>query len=94
MLAAVATLKVKPGTEAEFEAVAQEMVAAVKANEPGCLLYILTRSPEPQTYVMLERYVDQAASDAHVASAHFREIGPRMGPFLAARPESLRLTQL
>ena len=94
MLAVVATLKVKPDSEAEFETVAQEMVAAVKANEPGCLLYILTRSAEPQTYVILERYADQAASDAHVASAHFREIGPRMGPFLAGRPEILRLTQV
>lgn len=94
MLAVVATLKVKPGSEAEFESVAQEMVAAVKANEPGCVLYILTRSAEPQTYVILERYVDQAANDAHVASAHFREIGPRMGPFMAGRPEILRLTEV
>ena len=93
MLAVVATLKVKPGSEAEFESVAQEMVAAVKANEPGCLLYILTRA-EPQTYVILERYADQAASDAHVASAHFRAIGPRMGPFMAGRPEILRLTEV
>ena len=94
MLAVVATLKVKPGSEAEFESVAQEMVAAVNANEPGCLLYILTRSPEPQTYIILERYADQAASDAHVASAHFRAIGPRMGPFMAGRPEILRLTEV
>jgi hypothetical protein len=44
MLGVVATLKVKPGMEREFEAVAKELVAKVNANEPGCRLYALHRS--------------------------------------------------
>jgi len=38
MLAVVATLKVKAGQEADFEAVAKQLVAQVNANEPGCKL--------------------------------------------------------
>jgi len=43
MLAIVATLRVKPGMEREFEAVAKELVAKVNANESGCRLYALHR---------------------------------------------------
>src|ERR1700733_6682177 len=94
MLAVVATIKVKPGSEAEFEAVAKELAAQVNAKEPGCRLYILTRSPSPQTYVFMERYDDQAASDAHVASEHFRDLGRKMGAFLDGRPDIQRLTEV
>jgi quinol monooxygenase YgiN len=94
MLAIVATLKIKPGTEAEFEAVALALVAAVNADEPGCALYTLSRSATPETYVFMERYVDQAALDGHRVTAHYKELGAKMGPFMAGRPEVQRLTEL
>jgi quinol monooxygenase YgiN len=65
MLGVVATIKVKPGMESQFEAVAKELVAKVTANEPGCRLYVLHRGEAPQTYVFMERYADQAAVEAH-----------------------------
>ena len=34
MLGIVATLKVKPGMEAEFEALARQLVAQLRAHEP------------------------------------------------------------
>jgi quinol monooxygenase YgiN len=37
MLGVVATLKVKPGMEQQFESVAKELVAKVNASEPGCM---------------------------------------------------------
>jgi quinol monooxygenase YgiN len=77
MLGIVATLKVKPGMEREFEAVAKELVAKVKANEPGCTLYALHRDEAAGTYVFMERYVDQAAVDAHRATDHSRPSGAR-----------------
>jgi quinol monooxygenase YgiN len=94
MLAIIATLKVKPGMEPEFEAVATELVAKVNALEPGCKLYTLSRGTVPQTYVFMERYVDQAALDAHRTTAHYKELGARMGAFLEDRPEVQRLTEL
>jgi len=84
----VATIKIKEGTNAAFEAVAQEMMAAVRANEPGNKVYQFCRSKtEPTTYVVMEIYADQAALQAHGKSDHFRSIGPKMGPSMAGRPD-------
>ncbi len=84
----VATIKIQAGKNAEFEAVAKEMMAAVRANEPGNKAYSFCKSrTEETTYVVLELYADQAALEAHGKSDHFRTIGPKMGPFMAGRPE-------
>jgi quinol monooxygenase YgiN len=94
MLGVVATIKVKPGMEREFEAVAKELVAKVNANEPGCKLYALHHGGTPGTYVFMERYADQAAADAHRASDHFRTLGRKMGEYMDGRPEVLRLREV
>jgi len=94
MLGVVATLKVKPGMETQFEAVAKELVAKVNANEPGCTLYALHRAEATATYVFMERYVDQAAVDAHRVTEHFKTLGRKMGEFMDGRPEVLRLREV
>jgi len=84
----VATIKIQPGKNAEFEAVAREMMAAVRANEPGNKFYNFCKSKADETtYVVMEMYADQAALETHGKSDHFRTIGPKMGPCLAGRPE-------
>ncbi len=83
----VATLTVAEGKNAEFEAVFSELMDAVRANEPGNEFYSVFQSKEdPQVYKVLERYVDQAALDAHGKSDHFRASGPRLAPCMAAAP--------
>lgn len=94
MLAVVATIRVKAGSEKDFEAVAKELVAKVNANEPGCKLYELHKGDDPQAYVFIERYQDAAAVEAHRATAHFKELGAKMGAFMDGRPQILRLTQV
>jgi quinol monooxygenase YgiN len=94
MLAVFVTIKLKPGTEAEFEAVAKQLVAKVNANEPGCKLYQLSRSDKPDTFYFMERYVDQAAVDAHRASEHYKTLGRQMGAFLDGAPEIQRLIEV
>jgi quinol monooxygenase YgiN len=94
MLGVVATLKIKPGREPEFEAVAKELVAKVNAHEPGCKLYALHVGEAPHTYVFLERYVDQAAVDAHRATEYFKALGRKMGEFMDGRPDVLRLREV
>jgi len=94
MLGVVATLKVKSGTEKEFETVAKELVAKVNASEPGCKLYALHRAETPGTYVFMERYVDQAAAAAHRATDHFKTLGRKMGEYMDGRPEILRLREV
>ncbi len=94
MLGVVATLKVKAGMEKQFEAVARELVAKVNANEPGCKLYALHHGEAASTYVFMERYVDQAAVDAHRATEYFKALGRKMGEFMDGRPDVLRLREV
>lgn len=95
MLGVVATIKVKPGMEKEFEAVAKELVAKVNANEPGCKLYALHHHSEtPNVYVFMERYVDQAAVDAHRATDYFKALGRKMGDYMDGRADVLRLREV
>ena len=94
MIGVVATIKVREGTGEQFEAVPKELVAAVRAHEPGCLLYALHRTEDPSTYVFMERYRDEAALEAHRKTDHFRQIGRRMGEFMDGRPDILRLQEV
>lgn len=87
MIGLIATLKIQPGKEAEFEAAAREMVERVNADEPGCEYYRLYRGEEAGTYVMMERYKDEAALAAHRASDHYKAVGPRLREFVAAPVE-------
>jgi len=83
----VATIKIKEGANEAFEAVAKELMAAVRANEPGNKLYQFCKAKDdPTTYVVMEIYADQAATEAHGKSDHFRSIGAKMGPSMAGRP--------
>jgi quinol monooxygenase YgiN len=92
MIGAVATLTVVDGKQAEFEAVAKELVAAVNANEPGIILYRLFKQQGSDvTYVFMEQYKDQGAVEAHRAAEHFKTIGRKMGPFLAGAPVVTRM---
>ena len=66
MLGVIAKLTIKPGTNADFEATMKALQARVQADEPGNKLYALHKTADPNVYVMLERYDDQAALDATV----------------------------
>ena len=94
MFGTVATIKVKEGQGADFEKVALELVKQVTANEKGCLLYQLYHGEEPNTYVFLERYADQAAVEAHRASDYFKTLGRAMGAFMDGKPAVQRFKQV
>ena len=88
----VATLRVQPGKEEEFEGVFAELAPAVQANEAGNSYYKLFRTAETGVYKVLECYDDDAAVDAHRASDHFRSLGAKLGPCLAGTTEIERLS--
>jgi autoinducer 2-degrading protein len=71
----VARYTVKPGNvEAVLDAL-RRIAPLVRANEPGCLTYQVNRAKDdPNTLLLYEEYVDQAAVDAHAATPHFQEI--------------------
>lgn len=88
MIGVVATLKVQPEKTGEFEAVFLDLAAKVKANEPGCLIYQLTKSrSEAGTYKVLEIYASEDALKAHGSTDYFKAAGAAMGPTMAGRPE-------
>ena len=87
----LATMKIKPGTNQAFEAAAKELMAVVRAEEPGNKVYQFCKSrTDETTYVVLELYADQAALDVHGKSDKFRAAGAKMGPSMAGRPDVQR----
>lgn len=89
----VAKIRIKEGREAEFETLAEGLVTGSRGEE-GCLSYDLWRSDEAREYVFIERYVDEAAAQAHVKSEHYRRIGRQMGALLDGAPAVFRLSAL
>jgi quinol monooxygenase YgiN len=94
MLGIVATLKVKPGMEQEFETLARQLVEKVRAHEPGCTLYVLHRAESAGTYVFMERYVDDAAFEAHRKTEHMQTLGRKMGEYMDGRAQLMRLREV
>ena len=87
MIGVIAKLTIKPGTNAAFETTMKALQAKVRSDEPGNKLYALHKTADANVYVMLERYDDQAALEAHRAAPHFKEIGRKLGDYLAGRPD-------
>ena len=90
----VATIKAKKGQEADFQATALKLAAAVRANEPGCLMYTLDKGEDPSTFVFMERYADEEALKAHRGTEHFKTLGRAMGAFMDGPPTVLRMVEL
>lgn len=84
MLAVVATVTIKEGVDEAFVAVMKTLAEATRANESGNHLYALHKAETPNTYVVLERYDDRAAFDAHMSSDHFQTAVGQLGDLLAA----------
>jgi quinol monooxygenase YgiN len=92
MIGAIARLKVQKGKGPEFEAMFRSLAARVRADEPGAKLYQLCKSrSDPNEYVVMEIYADQAAVDAHRNSAHFQAAVPEFGRLLQPGPMNLEL---
>jgi quinol monooxygenase YgiN len=57
---------------AAVEAALRQLVPAAR-TEPGVLAFDAYRDPDdPRVFVLVERFRDQAAHDAHVAAEHTR----------------------
>ncbi|MEM8616890.1 MAG: putative quinol monooxygenase [Pseudomonadota bacterium] len=88
MIGVVATLEIAEGKEAEFEAIAKDLMAQVKANEAGTLTYQLYKSKkDANTYIFMEEYASQEALAAHGKTDYFAAAGAKLGPCLAGAPD-------
>jgi quinol monooxygenase YgiN len=69
MITLIATVKVKEGKMEEAIEALKEIVANVKASEPGCLAYVPHKvRGEENTIVFYEKYQDKEALKAHSAN--------------------------
>jgi quinol monooxygenase YgiN len=67
--------RVKPGKNAAFEKAAGEMMVGVRAKAPGNVYCdLLHLAGDSQTYVIMERYRDAAASKTHGESEHIKKL--------------------
>jgi quinol monooxygenase YgiN len=77
VLTVVAKLRAAKGKGDALAALLREQVAAVRAAEPGCLVYRPHRSTkDPEQFYFYEQYRDDAAFDLHRKAPHlaaFRE---------------------
>lgn len=78
MLDIVVTQKVKPGMENAFEALAKEVEQNTLAKDAGCLRYEWYRGSEPHTFILIERWVDEAAAQAHLKAPHLQALNPKI----------------
>ena len=87
MATILAHIRVKPGTEAEWEAVARELFTATHEHETGVRRYEYWRGSEPRTYYTLLSFDDFRTFIAHQTSEHHETASPRIGALV----EALRL---
>ncbi len=90
----VVTQLVLPGKESECEALLREVEAATVANDKGCLRYEWYRSETPQTYILLERWTDRTAVQAHLAAPHMLAIREKIQRLVPETFKFVRLTKL
>ncbi|MDP8929613.1 MAG: hypothetical protein M3O70_13835 [Actinomycetota bacterium] len=82
------------------------MAKQVRQNEPGTLLYVLTRLPSQSlagtdvgdvfghTYVWVERFRDEPALQAHMSAPYVGEFLSKARGWLIGPPQLLQLTQI
>ncbi len=79
MATLLAHIQVKPGREAEFEAIAAELYRDSHEKEPGILRYEYWRGAKPGSYYSLLSFDDFHGFLRHQVSAHHEAASPRIG---------------
>ena len=75
MLAKVFPINLKPGKQAEVEAIVHEFAPRGPGSEPGTLSFRVYRDPAKPDYLLfVEHFADQAAYDAHTGSGAYKEL--------------------
>ena len=87
MISLIAKLPIKEGKLEEAIAAFKELMVQV-AKEEGTLSYTLNRNrSDPNTLVVMERYKDKAALDAHSSSPHFKAFFAKSRELMGGKPE-------
>lgn len=87
MATLLAHITVRPGAEADFEAVARTLYEGTHTTETAVRHYEYWRGAEPRTYYTLLAFDDHRGFIAHQTSDHHEQASPVLGGLI----ESLRL---
>lgn len=83
MITQLARFEILKGKELVAYAALEKMARAVKENEPGCIVYAVTRGQvNAQEVYVYEVYESQAACEAHRRTDHVRELQASFDQFL------------
>lgn len=78
--------QLKPGSYAAFMAAMGVNAAASVRDEPGCLTFdVLRDRSDPDRVWLYEVYVDEAAFEAHMHTAHFLASRPLVDPLILSQ---------
>jgi len=87
MITVIARLKSKPGQETLLAQGCKQLAREVREKEEGCLMYIPHVSADnPAEILFVEKYIDQAAFDAHVQTPYFKTMTAQFSAILAEEP--------
>ena len=82
MATLLAHITVRPGAEADFEAIARTLYERTHADEPEVLRYEYWRGSEPRSYYTLLAFDDHRAFVDHQTSDHHEAASPQLGPVI------------
>jgi len=94
MISVIAKIPIKEGKVEEAIQAFKELMVQV-AKEEGTLRYTMNRDQaNPNTLVIMERYKDKAALDAHSSTPHFKAFLAKSAAFIGGRPEITVMEEL
>ena len=92
MIFITAKFQIKPEHADAWPQISRGFTEATRA-EPGCLWFDWSRSlDDPQEYVLVEAFRDDAAGGAHVQSEHFRTAKAELPAYLVRTPKIVNVT--
>lgn len=87
MISVIAKIPIKEGKMEDALQAFKELMVYV-AKEEGTVMYTMNRAKSnPNTLVIMERYRDKPALDAHSASPHFKAFVAKGASFFGGKPE-------
>ena len=95
MIKVTANNYIKPECVEDYLAITKELVEKTNALDKGCIKYELCRDvSDPLHFVMLEEWDDKDSLDAHMISAHFTGLIPKLGDLQSKPGEIVMLEKV
>lgn len=86
MIGQIIRLKIKPGTEEEFESLVSQLMIDTTTNEPGSIYDVRRVRGQPLTYFYFISFPDQAAFDRYMTADYHMQMSPKALALLDGDP--------